>query len=258
MRKFTFLFSFVLCALFINAQTIVFNETFGTEGPSGSAAKPKVGDYTGYDNGSPVTFTGTTTDYADVRSTSTINTHVWFPANKSTDLVISGIATEGHDNLKLSFDVTHNSQSASNMNNLTLYCNDVEITVPSVEIPKQHEYVNSGEISIPNADVTKLRFYFTAEKNTIGFRLDNVKITSGSSGGTNLIATIENAPMFYVSGNQISVNNMEEGTMVEIYSAVGAKVATSFVVGNTVELNNTLNKGIYIIKAGNYTQKIMF
>lgn len=60
---------------------------------------------------------------------------------------------------------------------------------------------------------------------------------------------------FTISGKLLSIKNLENGTQVDIYSVLGAKVYSFTYTGNPVLLN--LSKGIYIIRAEKYTQKIM-
>ena len=256
MKKTTLLLMAIFCTFLMNAQTVIFNETFGEDGPS-SGTRPKITDYAGWDNGDPITFSYTTTDYADVRSTGSMNTHVWFPANKETDLVISNIATADYSDLKLSFEIACNSASG-NVDKVLLYCNDVVLTVSSATFTKANEYVNTGEIDIPNAATTKLRFLYTVANNptNYGYRLDNVKIT-GTPSGSGFTNPSNESPKFLVSGNELIVKNMVIGTNVEFFNALGAKVQTSVFDGNAIEMNN-LSKGVYIIRAGKYTQKIMF
>ena len=60
----------------------------------------------------------------------------------------------------------------------------------------------------------------------------------------------------YVVGKNLLVNNVANGSTVEIYSIVGAKVQTSELVNGVVEINN-LSKGLYVVRVGKDTQKIM-
>lgn len=64
------------------------------------------------------------------------------------------------------------------------------------------------------------------------------------------------APRFILNGKVLNISNIENGTTVEIYSALGARVQSVVYNGNPISLTN-LNKGIYIVRAGKYTQKIM-
>ncbi|GHU67806.1 hypothetical protein FACS189413_03290 [Bacteroidia bacterium] len=234
---------------------VIFYETFGEEGPTANP-RATIAGYTDYDNGAPVVFSYTTTDYPDIRATNNINTHVWFPAAKESDLVISNIPAAGYSDLKLSFDVASNNASGD-ANKAIVEVNNVAVTVPSVPVVKQNAYVNSGNIAIPAANTIKLRFYYTAANNPTGYgyRLDNVKITGINLAGINNPS--KDGVMFYVSGNTLLIGNLSNGSVVEIYNIVGAKVQSSIVKGSNIELNN-LSKGIYIVRAGNYSQKIVF
>ena len=63
-------------------------------------------------------------------------------------------------------------------------------------------------------------------------------------------------PKFTVSGKTLNVTNLDNGTQIDIYSALGAKILTTVYNGTNISLVN-LNKGIYIVRAGKFTQKIM-
>lgn len=231
---------------------VVFLETFGTSAPT-SNPRAKINEYSGYDNISPVTYTYTTTDYADLRATSSLNSHVWFPANKETDLVISNIPTSGFSNMKLSFDVATNATS-SNLNKVIVEVNDVTIQVPSVNITAQNTYVNSGDISLNDANVTKLRFYYTIANNpaNFGYRLDNVKITGENASG---LINIEDAKI-YVSNGQLYITQSSSET-IEIYQISGVLVNKYPAYTSMISLN-TFNKGVYLVKIGAKILKVLF
>ena len=238
----------------------VFFETFGEKGPT-SNPRAKIEEYDDYDNGLPVTFSYTTTDSPDVRAGSGISTHVWFPANKTTDLVIDNIPAAGYNDLQLSFEIATGANTAqlgnANLNKLILEVNNKAVTVPSGTFSTQNKYIKSGNIAIDAADAIKLRFYYTAANNPTnhGYRLDNVKITGTKFVGINP-PSVENTN-FSVSGNTLCVNNLANGSVVEIYNLIGAKVHTSVFTGNNIEVNS-LAKGLYIVRAGQYSQKVIF
>jgi len=52
------------------------------------------------------------------------------------------------------------------------------------------------------------------------------------------------------------VRNVANGSTVEIFSALGAKVQTSELINGSVGINN-LSKGLYIVRVGKNVQKIM-
>lgn len=65
----------------------------------------------------------------------------------------------------------------------------------------------------------------------------------------------EEVPKFALNGKILTAKNLAIGTRVDIFSVLGAKVYSYTYNGEAINLN--LNKGIYIIKADKYTQKIM-
>jgi hypothetical protein len=161
----------------------IFKETCGTEAPP-SSPRPTPSQWTGWDNGAPITFDGT----SDVRSTGSMNTHVWFAAASDRTLIISGINTSGKTNLKLSFDVASNANDqpvTANANAFFITVKDLvtntesSITVPSTSIPAQNTYITvSGLTGIPETGNLQITFYTTAASNpaNYGYRLDNIVI----------------------------------------------------------------------------------
>ncbi len=236
----------------------VFYETFGESGPT-SNPRAAIGTYSDYDNGSPVVFSVSTTDLPDIRATSTLSSHVWFPAAKSTDLVISDIPATGYTDLKLSFDIAPNASGTNianaNVNKVILEVNDVAVTVPNVAFTTQNVYVNSGEISLSPSNSLKLRFYYTASNNptNFGYRLDNVKITGTPPTGINSLKT--QSLTVWTNNNKVTFN-ATHGEKVEVFNSVGQKVLSQ----TTTEGKNELavnNKGITIVKVGNRVGKII-
>lgn len=59
-----------------------------------------------------------------------------------------------------------------------------------------------------------------------------------------------------VSGKDLLVKNAIDGSTVEIYSAVGSKVQSSVLENGRINLND-LSKGMYVVRVGKLTQKIM-
>jgi hypothetical protein len=58
-----------------------------------------------------------------------------------------------------------------------------------------------------------------------------------------------------VSGKNLLVSNVANGTTVEIFSALGSKVQSSELVNGAITLHN-LTKGLYVVRVGKNTQKI--
>ena len=161
---------------------VVFYETFGTGNyPSGN--RPKIADFTDFDMKTPVAYTDATGN-ADIRSITGENgAHVWLPATRETNLTITGINTSGRSNLVLSFQIAANlfeANSAGNLNAISLKCNDITLTIPSTPVSNtagdNAKFYTFRFENIPATENLKLEFSASADANTIGLRLDNIKI----------------------------------------------------------------------------------
>ena len=116
----------------------------------------------------------TTYSYASVRTTSALDSHVWFAANKNAGLKISGFSTSGYTNLKLSYSIAANVKSVD-QNVIQVKCDSTVMTVPSVSIPATNLY-QTVELSNVPVNTTSIEFISSATTNTAGYRIDNVKL----------------------------------------------------------------------------------
>lgn len=168
----------------------VYKETFGV-GNLATADRKKIGDYTEFDNSSPIVYSDATVR-SDIRTVGTGSTdrHVWFPASTETNpqatLVVTGINTAGKTGLTLSFDIAANLYSAGesiNLNAMKLKINGTEFTVPSKEVSNENGDNNKFHTlqvtGVPASDNLTIEFSAGTE-NTKGLRLDNVEITAAS------------------------------------------------------------------------------
>jgi hypothetical protein len=151
----------------------IFLETFGGDNHLTNETRPKIGDFTGYDNAN-VTFSDPS-DRCTIRSTSTLDAHVWMPTGNDTYLTIDGINTSGYTDINLQFDFTGNG--SANANKLIVKVNGIELTIPSVNVASNtfSTIIISEPISL--SETVKIEFIATAANNTVGFRLDNIKLT---------------------------------------------------------------------------------
>jgi hypothetical protein len=253
MKKSIFTFLFLTCLSFSYGQETIFLETCGTTDIS---SPKKVDTYTGWDNSAPVTFTRTTTldGYADVRITSSMTNHVWFPYDKNSDLIISNIPAENYHNLKLSFDIAAYKLADANVNKLTVLCNDSALTIPS-EVFTSSKFITVSDIELNNSETITLKFQYSAENNINGYRLDNFKITGDKVTSDVYNPSVTNFNPF-ISGNELIISNITYGTPVEVYNLLGSLIQTSVLNGRSIELNRNITKGLYIIRAGKQTAKV--
>lgn len=108
----------------------------------------------------------------------------------------------------------------------------VDITAPA----------GSGQVELD------IRFYHNAK-----IYIDDVSLVEKTTGISN---PKSNSFTAFVSGKKLIISNAGSNSLVEIYSAIGSKVLTSQIVNGSVELNG-LSKGMYIVRIGRNTQKIM-
>lgn len=155
-------------------EVTIYFEDFGNEGPSTGAQRGRIESYNDYKEKSVVYKDFNPADYADIRATSSMNTHVWFRANNSPGLAISGIKTAGHTKLKLTYEITANG-SGEPIAGLTLTVNGVDMT-PTGTIAAQNGWETVTIENIADAAELALDFVSVKELNTKGYRIDNIKI----------------------------------------------------------------------------------
>jgi len=160
----------------------IFLETCGEAGPS-TGTRPSPDTYTDWDNGAPITYSGN----ADIRSTGSLNSHLWFAAWSELYpdyeyLTISGINTAGCSNMTLSFDMTHNGESGVTANLMSVVVTDLNtntettLTVPATDLGAKNTFKTiSGITGIPATSNLQIKFS-TSNTNTMGIRLDNIRI----------------------------------------------------------------------------------
>jgi len=78
----------------------------------------------------------------------------------------------------------------------------------------------------------------------------------GEKTGTGFSNATANTTKFTLKGRTMESKSIANGTVVEVFTALGTKVQTAVLVNGLVRLND-LTKGLYIVRAGKYTQKIM-
>lgn len=150
----------------------IFLETFG-EGTYTYPNRPVIADFTDFDN-SGITYSDPSGN-ADVRTTSSLNAHVWMPSSKDSQLILEGIDISGSKDVKLQFDFSANG--ATTADKIVVKINDVEQSVPGTAIAANVFSTIVIQEVITATSPLKIEFVATATNNTLGFRLDNIKLT---------------------------------------------------------------------------------
>jgi len=284
MKKNTlFLISFSVLTLIANAQTTVFKETFGT--PTTQKGENIVNHV--WDNAAStgITYSWTRVDPAGTDTVGSINIRT---NNPSDSLVIGGLATaSGHGNLYFNAKTTNsftisgiNTASYNNINLtfMTYGKNKADVTLLKLQYDSGSGLIDAGttqiaalsttkgtwqtlsNITLPASSSLTLKFS-TPTTNSLNLvagvaqpieiRIDDVKIT-----GTSVLSALnslkaENSRI-KVLNSTLSLKEFTSGN-IEIYNIQGKKVFTSDFKETIKPL---LAKGIYIIKIGDYKQKI--
>lgn len=159
-------------------EVTLFEETFGTPAKSGSYW-PNFDAYTGYTSG--MTFTdpyqiANNLSYSNgsIRSTSALDGHAWFPANKESQLKITGFDTTGYTALTLSYSIATQT-AGTDQNVITVLCDDTQITVPSSTLSTANTFQTVTLTGLPTG-FSSITFVSTAATNTVGMRVDNIKL----------------------------------------------------------------------------------
>lgn len=178
----------LLITSFFFAQTTIYSENFGN--PAATTLLPA---YTGYQNSSPITYSGT----ADVR-TSTPSDYagasgqgcVFFGAvttssgNPAKTLIISGINTINYQDLTLSFGHQKGTNAGSNELKVEVSSNGTDWTQLNYTRPTGSGtsvwLVVTPTGTIPATSNLSIRFTNVLDSN-VGFRVDDVKLTGNQT-----------------------------------------------------------------------------
>ena len=166
------------------ADSVYFLETFG-DGDYPSGNRPKVAAFTDFDNKN-VTYSDPTGE-VDIRSTSTINPSLWFPANKNTSFIIEGIDLSGGTDLVLKYELAVNNVN-TDFNVMKVKINGIEVDVPSQIADATNKYYVVTLTGISAGNNVKVEFSAAGTDNKAGFRLDNITIVSDPSATGGIVA----------------------------------------------------------------------
>ncbi|MFD1164464.1 fimbrillin family protein [Sphingobacterium daejeonense] len=145
-----------------------YQEGFGEKGKD----RLKVEKYMDFEN-KGVTYSSIFPGFADIRATSTMNSHLWLPANRNSGLKIEGIKSEGFKDVVLTFDIA--AQELGPVNGVTVKINGKELST-SGDLKAKNKFIPVKVSGIESASTMTLEFVGTAANNKVGYRVDNVKL----------------------------------------------------------------------------------
>jgi hypothetical protein len=196
-KKMKKLYFLLACLLTISSfgQTI-YSENFGTTAPS-SSPYPTATAYTGYQNSTTITYSGSGDLRASTASSGYVgasgNGNVFFTNTIGKDLLVQGINTSAYStsNLQLSFG-QYKSTTASN-NELTVEVSiDGTTFTPLTYSRPTGTGTNNWTLITINSGIpstTNLRIRFTQTSSTPQFRIDDLKISNVDTSCTLVLGT---------------------------------------------------------------------
>lgn len=162
-------------------ETVIFEETFGTSVAQVNGFWPSIYDMSNWSNTSGMTFkdpivtaNGWKFSSCSVRQTKALKPHVWFAAKKESSMEISGFTTAGYKTLTLSYKFASQEPGAK-QEDLVIKMGETVVTVPAGTTATANTFQEVVIKNIP-AGANTLTFYSSATANTIGWRVDDVKL----------------------------------------------------------------------------------
>lgn len=144
----------------------VFFETFG-ERQDGDKFTELLSVYKFFDNNTAFV---SMDNKAEIRQTKALDPHLYLPGNKPDVVTLSGLELAGYTNIKLSYKIcTGTGKGKTNI--VKVKCGEDEVEVPAVDVSTTYTDIS---MSIP---VTSTVQFISEADNTIGFRIDDIKIT---------------------------------------------------------------------------------
>jgi len=117
-------------------------------------------------------------------------------------------------------------------------------------------FTSTGTATDPTYGAALISQFGSATSIESGISVSSIKVTNQGtvvSGINNPTKTDFKAT---ISGKKLIIKDITDGSTVEIYSVSGVKVQSAQLVNGAVQLNN-LSKGLYIVRVGNQSSKIM-
>ena len=135
-----------------------------------------------------------------------------------------------------------------------------ELTIPNHLSGETNDFKSAGDMDLAafcgQANV-HIAFKYTSTTTGAGnWYIQNVSVT-GETTGTGIAGVDADETAFYVSNGVLMLDGVANGTQVEIYNALGARMMTTVFDGTGIAVND-LNPGMYIVRAGKDAKKVMF
>lgn len=153
-------------------------QTFYQEGfgdiKKGVTTKFRFETYTGFDDKTVKYSDLYKAGYVDIRRTSSMESHAWFPGSRTTGFKIEGINLDGFKDIVLTYDLAANAANAS-VNVVKIRVNGTELST-SGNLGSANTFVEQKITGLPTAQTYTVEFYAESASNKAGYRVDNIKL----------------------------------------------------------------------------------
>ncbi|MEN4759038.1 T9SS type A sorting domain-containing protein [Chryseobacterium sp. C39-AII1] len=250
MKKLYSLVATAMISISAFAQSTIYSENLG----AGSSSNPLVTAYTGWQNSSPISYSGTT----DVRNNSVSSgyagasggANILFNSTSDT-FIISGINTSTYSNIQLSFGHVKTTLASSNELTVSVSSDGTTWTPLTYTRESGSGTANSWALITPSGTIPAVnnlyvKFDGVQVPSNTQMRIDDIKIVGTSASlATNEIKSgkssfIKNT----VVNNDITFGAKSE---VKVYNMAGQVVKTASVSENQSLNVSDLKEGTYIV-----------
>jgi len=185
------------------------------------------------------------------------NGNLYFNANQTNSFTIRGINAYNYTNISLSFGVY--GKNKSDVTFLKVQCDtgtglaDIATTQIAALSTTKATWLTVTGVTLPTSDSLLLKFSTSNLNGTapIEIRIDDIKVT-GTYVPSGVSSLNSDNRKLYVTSSGLSFNGFTDET-VQIFNTGGMRVYSA-PVKDLIQPN--LPTGLYIVKAGNFTQKI--
>ena len=306
MKKSLLLSGIVMLSFAVNAQDIIFKETFGTtqstRGTCISVSVPGTAEIGKYDpqkneqfadhlwsagshtwnNGIAYSQTSVPTTNAgacdDTGTSVNIRTNnpstftgasgdgnLYFNANVNNSFTVSGINTSGYDNVNLSFGIYGKNKIDVTLLKLQYNTGSGLSDIGAIQIvalsTTKDTWLTVTNLTLPSAASLSLKFSTPATNPSnlklgvpqpIEIRIDDIQITGTVKVSDGTLQVNTDGRKITAANSILTLKGFTTGN-VEIYDTQGKRVFTS---GLSETIQPQLTKGLYIVRVGDFRQKI--
>ena len=134
------------------------------------------------------------------------------------------------------------------------------IVNPSMTTESTTDWISNNTGTNATANIGSVGLRQPSASANMNLKLDGIRVATSYSAlfstSTGIFSPKAEALSISLAGKTLTVKDVAAGSIVDVYSSIGAKVHSAQLVNGSVQLDN-LSKGLYIVRVGNQSSKIM-